>query len=139
MRQNKALEIITLILVIIGFALIFFGIDSRIRNIEKRFDQIDTVIVTNNYYSDSTFIIKEFSDTTILKELHYFSDSIRLITEKFYFRDSMIIYEDTCPGVPEYRYVVSGNIAIYCDTSKAIDETFEKWFKRFEQTLDSLR
>lgn len=128
MRQSKALEIITLILVIIGFVLIFYGIDSRIRRIEKRFDQIDTVKVTNNYYSDSTVIIKESTDTTIY------------IYEKENTRDSLFFYfyEDTCPGLPEYRYVVTGNVLIACDTSKAIDEAFKAWFERFEQTLDSL-
>lgn len=126
MRQSKALEIITLILVLAGFSLIFFGIGSRIRNIERRFDQIDTVKVTNNYYSDSTVIIKESTDTTIY------------IFEKEYTRDSLFFFEDTCPGVPEYRYIVTGNVLIACDTSKAIDEAFKAWFERFEQSIDSL-
>lgn len=118
----------TIILIIVGFCLMFYGIDSRIRSIEKRLNDIDTVEVVNNHYSDSTVIIERF--------LEKHTDTTIYIFE--FTRDSLFFYKDTCQRVPEYRYIVKENILIACDTSKAIDEAFKNWFKRFEQTLDSL-
>lgn len=87
MKQSKGLEITTLILIIVGFVLIFFGIDSRVRNVEKLVNQIDKTKIIEKYYNntDTTIIERYFdsfiehTDTTIFKsnEYHYFhNDSL---------------------------------------------------------------